>query len=428
MIARTRRHAASYTGFSPNARRFLLVSLIVGAATSLFWVDFNLYLRALGFDEPSIGVIVTFGSAAAVIVSLPASWASDRLGRRAILLVSLALIVLSVAGFTVATTFAAIAVLSVAYGAGQQAFWVVSSPFMVENSRAEQRSEFFALQFAVVTATNFAAALGGGLLAQLAGRLLGVGASSAPALRVLIVAMLVLAVLGVAVCATLAPDRPSRPSRPSPTHLPAAAAQAGRTAGARVADPRLYLRLLVPGFLIGLGAGQVIPFLNLYVERRFGLDIATLNAVFAVTSLGTVAAILLQPALARRYGKIGSVVIVQAASIPFLVVLGYAPVFAAVAAAMVIRNALMNAGNPIFTAFALERVRPAERATLTALMSISWAAAWALGGPWYALLQRELGFQGGYAVNFAVMIVCYSVATAAYWVFFRRTVTPATGR
>jgi len=112
---------------------------------------------------------------------------------------------------------------------------------------------------------------------------------------------------------------------------------------------------------------------------------------------------------------------VQSVSIPFIVVLGYSPVFATVAVAMVIRNALMNAGNPIFTAFAMERVHPAERGTLAALMSITWSAAWALGGPWYALLQRELGFDAGYAIDFAIMIACYSAATAMYWAFFRDT-------
>ena len=92
--------------------------------------------------------------------------------------------------------------------------------------------------------------------------------------------------------------------------------------------------------------------------------------MFALTSLGTVAAILFQPRLARRFGQITSVVIVQGASIPFLVVLGFSPVLWTVILAMAVRNSLMNAGNPIFNAFAMERVTPGERATLSAAMSV----------------------------------------------------------
>jgi hypothetical protein len=86
---------------------------------------------------------------------------------------------------------------------------------------------------------------------------------------------------------------------------------------------------------------------------------------------------------------------------------------------MVVRNSLMNAGNPIFSAFAMERVSPHERATLAASMSVLWQTGWVVGGAWYALLQAVLGFDGGYAVNFIGVIALYSIATALYWIWFR---------
>jgi hypothetical protein len=157
-----------------------------------------------------------------------------------------------------------------------------------------------------------------------------------------------------------------------------------------------------------------------FIQQKFGLDLASLNGVFAFTSLGTVAAILAQPRLARRFGQITSVVIVQAASLPFLVVLGFSPILWSVILAMAVRNSLMNAGNPIFTAFAMGQVSPAERATLSAAMSVLWQAGWVIGGTWYAVLQATLGFDGGYAVNFVTIITLYSIATALYWTWFRR--------
>lgn len=155
------------------------------------------------------------------------------------------------------------------------------------------------------------------------------------------------------------------------------------------------------------------------MQAKFGLDLASLNALFALTSLGTVAAMLAQPKLASRFGQISSVVIVQAASIPFLVVLGFSPVLWTVVLAMVVRNSLMNAGNPIFSAFAMEQVAPGERATLSAAMSVLWQLGWVIGGAWYAALQAVLGFDGGYAVNFVTVITLYTIATVLYWTWFR---------
>ncbi len=162
----------------------------------------------------------------------------------------------------------------------------------------------------------------------------------------------------------------------------------------------------------------MIPYLNVFVESKFDLDLASLNVIFAVTSLGTAVAIMLQPALARRLGKVGSVVLVQGVSIPFLLVLGFSPILWSVILAMAVRNSLMNAGNPIANAFAMEQLRPADRATYAATASLLWSLGWVIAGPWYSILQATLGFDAGYAVNFATVIVLYSVATWLYWRWF----------
>ena len=206
-----------------------------------------------------------------------------------------------------------------------------------------------------------------------------------------------------------------------PAAFPADPRRSRTFLGITIRDRARFAKLVIPGLLISIGAGQVIPFLNLYIQRKFGLDLASLNAVFALTSLGTVLAILAQPWLARRFGQITSVVLVQALSIPFLVVLGFSPILWTVIAAMMVRNSLMNAGNPIFNAFAMEQVTPAERASLSAAMSVLWQVGWVIGGTWYAVLQATVGFEAGYTVNFLTIIALYSIATALYWIWFRAT-------
>ena len=162
------------------------------------------------------------------------------------------------------------------------------------------------------------------------------------------------------------------------------------------------------------------------MQQKFGLDLASLNGVFAVTSIGTMLAVLYQPTLARRFGRVKSVVIVQGISIPFLVVLGFSPVLWTVIAAMAVRNSLMNAGNPIFTAFAMDRVSQPERATLAAAMSLMWSIGWVISGAYYSIVHAALGFDAGYTVNFATIIVLYSVATWLYWRWFHDA-EPAVG-
>ena len=425
-MRRVREYASRFTGFERDARRYLGVTVVSGAALSLYWIDFNLYLASIGVPRSTIGLIATGASVAGALVAFPASALSDRVGRRLVIVGALAAMAVAMVGLLSTTSVPLIALLAALFGAGQQSVFVLQSPFLTEHSRPEHRSELFSLQFAVQNFTNVAAALGGGLLAGTVARFAGLDAEGPGTYRLLLVAMAVLLALAAVLAVGLRDDRPSRtsPERLRATGEPAIFPRprpAGRRPrlGPSITDRGRYLRLVLPGFLVAVGAGQVIPFLNLYVQRKFGLELASLNAVFALTSLGTMAAILLQPALAARLGRVGSVVVVQGASIPFLVVLGFSPVLWTVVLAMAVRNSLMNAGNPILNAFAMDQVRPTERATLAATMAALWSVGWVIGGPYYSLLQATLGFEAGYAVNFATIIVLYSTATSLYWWWFR---------
>ena len=71
--------------FHRDARLILVTTLATGAALSLWWIDFNLYLSALGFSTSTIGVVSTVGSLAGALVAFPASAASDRVGRRVVI-------------------------------------------------------------------------------------------------------------------------------------------------------------------------------------------------------------------------------------------------------------------------------------------------------------------------------------------------------
>ena len=402
--------------FHRDAKVFLVTTLVSGAALSLYWIDFNLYLASLGYSTATIGVVATIGSMAGALTAFPASALSDRFGRRRVLASGMLIAIVALVGLLLFSAMPLIAVFAAMWAIGQQSFMVVQAPFLAEHSEPEHPNELFAIQSAIQSITNVVAAALGGFVAVRIAASMGFDPGGPDTYRTILVIMTVLLTVGLGTVALLADDRPGRDRGGAG----APDARGRMLMGLVVENRGRFVRLLLPGFLIATGAGQVIPFLNVYVQQRFGLDLASLNALFAFTSLGTVVALLAQPSLARRFGQITSVVIVQAASIPFIAVLGFSPLLWTVIGAMVVRNSLMNAGNPIFSAFAMEQVSSGERATLAAAMSVLWQLGWVIGGAWYALLQATLGFDGGYAVNFVTIIVLYSIATLLYWTWFRK--------
>ena len=409
-----------------DARLILVTSLVAGAAISLWWIDFYLYLGAIGLSTAEIGLVGTLGSVAGGLVAFPASAASDRYGRRTVFGLGLvaglvALGVLLAAG----SALILIVVAAMLWNAGNNAFSVVVPPYLTERSEPEHRNELFATQFAMQNVTNVVAAVLGGVVATAIAVGMGMDPAGPGTYRLILVLMAVLLGFGLLIVRFLTDDRPRTIAGPRMQRLgePAAFPRDPRRRsrfGVVIRNRGRATRLLLPGFLISIGAGQVIPYLNVFVQRKFGLDLTQLNAVFAVTALGTIAAIMAQPRLARRFGQITSVVVVQAASIPFLVVLGFSPILWMVVAAMAVRSSLMNAGNPIFNAFAMEHVDPAERATISAAMSVLWQLGWVIGGIWYSLGQALLGFDAGYAMNFVTIIALYTLGTGLTWWWFRK--------
>ena len=411
-----RRYLRSFTGFSRDARLFLLTTIVFGAALSLYWIDFNLYLESIGLDRPTIGLLLSLAQLAGVLVALPAAALSDRLGRRTLMAAGMTLVTLALFAFLSGQRvllFVGVPML----GAGSQIVAVVQIPYIAEHTLPEQRNEYFSVWSAFGFLTTLISAVVGGAVAAALPAQLGLTSVAAP-YQILLAGVAILGVVSLGTVYLLTSDRPPADR---------VRLSAGNRFGLVIADRTLFFRLLLPGFLTSLGAGQLIPFLNVFIETKFALSLAWVNLIFAVASLGTALAILAQPALARRFGRIGSIVLVQGASIPFLVVLGFSPVLWTVVVALTVRNSLMNAGSPIFDAFSMERVSPAERATLAAGMTLLWSLGWTIAPLYYSFLQATLGFTAGYAVDFITIIVLYTVATALLWTWFHGSDRTAVG-
>jgi MFS family permease len=209
-VTALRRYARSFTGFERDARIFLITTLVYGVALSLWWVDFNLYLVALGFDPAFVGVAATASSAAGVVFAFPASILSDRIGRRLVLALGTGGAAVGIMGLLLTTEPAAILLLAAVVGAANQVFFVVQSPLLMERSRPEHRNELFSLQFAISNVTNVGAAFLGGAIAAILGGSAGSGAGDPAAYRVLLVVMAVAAAVATLTVLALRDDRPRR--------------------------------------------------------------------------------------------------------------------------------------------------------------------------------------------------------------------------
>lgn len=405
-IAQTlREYGDNIHAFRPNARLYLANVVITGAALGVFRLLFNFFALSRGFDEVVLGNLVTTGSLTGLIVALPMGYLADRLGRKRALLLSGALTCAAVAGMVLWPELAVLYAMNVLLGVAQSLAGVTTSPFLMENSGEQERTYLFSfgsgLQMAAASVGNWI----GGSLPTWVGGWQGVDPMSSTAYGGSLLLIAAVGALGLLPLALLQTPRLAVSERTVFTPIFYAAAH-----------PALLAKLVLPMLVTSIGAGMIMPFMNVFFRQAYGQPDPVIGTLFAWGSVSMGIGLLVAPPLAQRLGKIRLVVITQALSIPFLVLLGFAPWFWLSTLAYLVRVALMNMSGPVYQTFVMEHVEPSARATVASLVSMAWSFGWAFS----PMLSGWLQVRYGFGPPFMVTIVLYTISAALYWAFFWR--------
>jgi MFS family permease len=406
-VPRTRRvlaeYAANLSSFRPNARLYLLSVVLTGAAGGVFRLLFNFYVLSLGYDQAFLGNLVTASSMTALIMALPMGYVADLLGRKKSLLIgglSLPLAVLAMVIWPFGWVFI---VMNVLVGLGQSLSGVTMGPFLMENSSDKERSYLFSFSSGLQMASAFAGNWVGGNLPSWVSGSAQVAATDSTAYGLSLIVVVAGAILASA--PLLFMRMPKLPKSQRSVFAPFAYFASHRS---------LLGRLVLPMLVTSIGAGLIMPFMNIFFRTVHNQSDAAIGAMFAWGSLAMGAGLMLAPPLADRYGKIKLVVITQSLSIPFLALLGFSPEFALSAGAYYVRLALMNMSGPVYQTFVMEKVEPSARATVASLVSMSNSFGWAFSPTLSGWIQVNYGF----APAFGVTIVAYVLSISLYYGFF----------
>ena len=426
-----------------SARLYLLHAALLTSSLAISGLFFNLAIGALGYPRTFLGLLNTVSIGVAAALSLPIWWLATRIGLRWALLASAAIQMASALLFALWPAAAPLLVASALTGVAAVLFQVSSPPFMMQHSDAESRDHLFTTNTAINIGLAGVGTLVAGGLPALFGRLLGVGAESATAYRATFVVTAAGLVFSLVPLLLIDDRRRTTDARGTENQEPRTTQRVpdrepttGDNRETRnqkskiknlkskipdfwrdiIARPGPLVRLLIPPLLISFGAALLIPYLNLYFKQRFAIPDTTLGAIFAGLNVSIGIAALAGPAISIRIGKIRTVALTQALSIPFLLVLGSAPLLAVAVGAALARAALFNMASPLYDAFAMERTDEAARPTVIGLINGAYSVGYLVAPAISTWTQRYYGFWP----LFLATTGCYALAVLAnYWFFVR---------
>lgn len=391
--------------FKPNARKYLVSLIIYGAGFGVHRILLNFFLRSLGYDATLMGLLSTVSSMTVLIAALPMGYLADILGRKLSLVIAS---LLDGAAILLMVLFPSVPMLismNILLGIGSSLGSVTSGPFLMENSGELERAYLFSISSGLQMAAFSVGDWLGGYLPTWFGNVLDVSAISPTAYTRAIVAAGVLVMFSS--IPRLLMKRNKLPFAERSVFAPVTYART---------HPGMLTKLLLPMFITSIGAGLIMPFMNIFFSNVHNQPDPVIGTVFAWGSLAMGVGLILAPAFADRYGKIKVVVFTQALSIPFLILLGFSPWFGLSTMAYYVRLTLMNMSSPVYQIFVMEQVESKSRATVASLNSMVHS----FGRAFSPIVSGWLQVRYGFGPPFIGTIALYVISIVMYYFFFLR--------
>ena len=400
----------SITSFNRNIKMFMLANVLIQVGMGVFLVMYNLYIKELGFPETLNGKIISMISLASAIMLIPAGYLSDRLGRKGIIITGAIFAAGTLFYRSLVTGEQSLVYAAFFTGLFMALVQVSGVPFLAENSTASERMNLFSIHFSLMTIASVVGSLGGGVLAD-ALHIIGNISTVDSIMYVLIIGAIIFT-MGIVPLFQLKPIQIEEDTEEHKVE------QEGNAPTGFRKNLKVIVLFGVANLLIGTGSGLVIPYLNLYFSNRFNASNTYIGLILSLGSAMTAVAMLLGPALVKKVGKVKALVIFQLLSIPFLFITGYTNSLIIASIAFLMRQALMNAGNPIQSAIAMELVQDKYKGLANSVNQMVFNVGWASTGAISTGLVMTFGFYWGYAYTFTITGILYIIASTYFYLLF----------
>ncbi|WP_209125017.1 MFS transporter [Alkalihalobacillus sp. BA299] len=397
--------------YNKNVRLFLLASFLGNVGMGIFMIIYNYYIRELGFDDQVNGKVIAMTAMASAIFLLPAGLMSDKVGRKKVILVGAIFSALTLFLRAVLVAEPLLLVSAFCTGIFMSFIQVSSIPLLAENSTEKQRVHLFSFNFALIMVANVVGNALGGTLSDALQAFLSL--STLWSVRV------TLLVGSAFFFASLVPILTINEKKKLKTEK-TGASSFKNIFKTQKAGLKMIALFAIAQLIIGFGSGLVIPYLNLYFTDRFEINKSLVGIIISLGQAMTAVALMIGPAVVKRFGEVRAVVILQLSSLPFLLLTAYTENLWFAVIGFLFRQALMNAGNPIQMSLMMRSVDDSIKGLANSLGQMVFQLGWAVMGPVSMTIVMLNGAYYGYAIVFSITGGLYLIGSTYFYLVFRK--------
>jgi MFS family permease len=392
-----------------NVYLLLFFTMGKGFQLTIATLNVNYYAHSLGYRPDFIGLLSAMPALGALISAIPTGMLADRIGRKPVLIASAILTPLFLAGIGLGTSPYWLLGCAFMQGVVSNAYWVTNLPLLAENTTEQQRVGIFALNSFLLLGVGALGNLLGGAIPEFVAGLMHVSPASTIPLRwgVLAAASSTF-IFGLPLWFLREPKR-----------------QRGATSRNNISRPLetkeklpvpLFAKLLIPDLLFTIGEGAVVGLIQLFFILRFHLLPGLLGIIFTISGFAGGIFSLTAPLFVHRWGKLRIITTVMYLSAPLMILIGYAPTLWLAIGGEYTRSIMRTLIEPVYAAFAMERVSDRYRATLSGFYSVTWSIGYSIGPAAAGWLQTNVSL----STSFVFGACCLTLSASLLLFFFGR--------
>lgn len=398
-------------GYSRNIRLLFWFNFLWNTGVGIFTLDYNLYVKALGYSQTMVGDIVAMTTLAAALVLIPAGLLNDRFGSKRIVTIGIFLVIAALTARSIISAEQGLLVSAFLSGISFALVSVPILPFMTENSSSEQRVHLFSFNFALVMVASVIGSVLGGLLSDFFH--LVIGWNEVLSLRLTLLLGVGIAALGLIPALLFESSKTEKAS----SRITFSVRTMWKT---QKSSMQVILLFAILGLLSSIAGGMLVPYLNVYFADRFHSSTTAIGIIVSLGQGATAIAYLIGPMIARRLGETRALVVLQLSSIPFMLITAYSMNFYLASIGYLFRQALMNAATPFWNSIKMNLVHRSLRGLASSTGEAVFNLGWFLAAPVSTRLVAHYGSYYGYAYAFSITAVVYTIIAILFYVFFGR--------
>ena len=397
---------ASVRGLDRNGRLLFAMRTLRMFGYGFLAVVLVLYLAAAGLDPLAIGIVLTLTLIGDTIISLWLTTNADRFGRRRTLVAGAALMVVAGIAFAL-TSFVPLLILAGAIGVisptGNEVgpFLAIEQAALSQTIPDSRRTATFAWYNLVGYVATATGALGAGLLSQ---ALLDGGAAPLDAYRAIVIGYALIGLVMVIGFWWLGPAIEAPPREASTDGI--------RRRLGLGRSKKIVLKLSVLFSLDAFGGGFIPQSLMAYwFHLQYGVDPATLGAIFFAANLLAAVSSLLAAPIAARIGLLNTMVFTHLPSNVLLILVPLMPNLQLAVAVLLLRFTLSQMDVPTRQSYVIAVVDPDERSAAAGVTGVARTTGAALSPSISSVLIASAGYAalpfylaGGFKILYDLLI------------------------